>query len=68
MRYRLHIWHTYSNNDALSNVTKVNDLVSLTLTFVLKIAFSDSVAAGGIVFHKHILILLFPTLLCGIKS
>ena len=31
--------------------TKVNDLV--TVTFVLKIAFSDVVAIGGIVFHKH---------------
>ena len=52
----LHIWHAYSNNDSLSNDTKVNDLVTLTLTFVLKIAFSDYVAAGGIVFHTHTLI------------
>ena len=28
-------------NDALSNDTKVNDLVTLTLTFVLKIALLD---------------------------
>ena len=33
--------------------TKVNDLVTLTLTFVLKIAFLDFVASGDIVFHKH---------------
>ena len=38
-------------NDAPLNDTKINDL--LTLTFVLKIAFSDFVATGGIVFHKH---------------
>ena len=24
-RYRLHIWHAYSTNDALSNDTKVKD-------------------------------------------
>ena len=28
---------------------KVNDLVTLTLTFALKVAFLDFVAAGGIV-------------------
>ena len=33
------MWHAYSNNDTLANDTKVNDLVTLTLTFVLKIAF-----------------------------
>ena len=31
---RLHIWHAYSTNDALSNY-----LVTLTLTVVLKIVF-----------------------------
>ena len=41
----------YSTYDAISNYTKVNDLV--TLTFVLKISFSDYVANRGIVFHKH---------------
>ena len=30
--------------------------MTLTLTFVLKIVFSDSVVAGGIVFYKHTLI------------
>ena len=54
MRYKLHIWHAYSNNDGFSNDNKVNDLLTLTLTSMLKIAFSDSVASGGIVFHKHI--------------
>ena len=38
-------------SDALSIDTKVNDIVTLTLTFVLKIAFLDFVACGGIVFH-----------------
>ena len=31
----------------------LNDLVTLTFTFVLKIVFLNFVAAGGIVFHKH---------------
>ena len=53
-RYRLYIWHAYSTNDALSNATKANDLVTLNLTFLLKITFSDPLATGGIVFHKHI--------------
>ena len=35
----------------LAYMIRVNDLV--TLTFTLKKAFSDFVAAGGIVFHKH---------------
>ena len=35
----LHIWHAYSTNDALSSDTKVNDLVTLTLTLKLKVAF-----------------------------
>ena len=49
--FNIHIWHAYSTNDALSNDTKVNDLVTLTLTltFALKRAFLDFVAAGGIV-------------------
>ena len=42
-----------STNDVLSNNTKVNDLLTLTLTFILKIAFSDFVATGGIVFLKY---------------
>ena len=33
------IWHAYSTNDALSNDTKVNDIVTLTSTLKLKIAF-----------------------------
>ena len=43
-RWRLHIWHAYSTNDALSNDTKVNNLVTLKL----KIAFFNFVAARGI--------------------
>ena len=39
----------FGTNDALSNDTKVNDIVTLTLTIALKIAFLDFVAAGGIV-------------------
>ena len=35
------------------------DIVTLTLTFVLKRIFSDSIAAGCIVFHKHTLIFSF---------
>ena len=35
---------------------KVNDLVALTLTFMLKIAFSDFVVPRGIVLHKHMYI------------
>ena len=47
------------HSDAISIDTKVNDHV--TLTFMLKIAFSDFVVAMGIVFHQHILfaIILF---------
>ena len=30
------VWHSCATNDTLSNDTKVNDLVTLTLTFVLK--------------------------------
>ena len=49
LQVETHIWHAYSTNDALSYDTKVNDLVTLTFTFALKIAFLDFVAAGGIV-------------------
>ena len=38
-RKRLYIWHAYSTNDALLNDSKVNYLVTLTLTLKLKIAF-----------------------------
>ena len=39
--------------DALLNVIKVNDLVTFTLTFSLKIEFLDFVAAGVIVLHFY---------------
>ena len=37
--YIIIIWQAYSTNDALSNDTKVNDLVTLTLTFTLVFRF-----------------------------
>ena len=55
-------WHAYSTNDALSKDTKVNDLVTLTLTLKLKIAFWTLLPLGAyFVFHKHILIFSFDT-------
>ena len=36
-RYRLDISHAYSTNETLSNDTKDNDLVTLTMPFILKI-------------------------------
>ena len=33
--YKLYIWHAYPTNETLSNDTKVNDLVTLTVTFIL---------------------------------
>ena len=50
MRKRLHISHAYSTNDALSNDTKVNDLVTLTLTLKLKIAFWTLLSPGAYCF------------------
>ena len=46
MRQRLHTWYAYSTNDALSNNTKVNDLVSST--FLLEIVFKFSCLQGKI--------------------
>ena len=46
---------------ALSNYTKEDDHVTLTVTFVLKLAFSDFVVDVGIVFHKQI---FFPLNFC----
>ena len=37
------------------NDSKVNNLMTLTVTFMLKKAFSNFADVGGIVFHKHIL-------------
>ena len=42
------MWYRYSTDETLSNDTKVNDLVTLTVTFILKIANFDFVAALGI--------------------
>ena len=60
MRYRLHIWNSYSTNETLSNDTKVNDLVTLTL--ILKIANLDLtplLQLGAFVFHEHISFIYF---------
>ena len=38
-RYFIFYMYAYSTNDYLSNDSKVNDLVTLTLTFTQKIAF-----------------------------
>ena len=46
---RLHISHVHTAYSALLNHTKVKAFVTLTLTFTLKIAFSNFVAATGIV-------------------
>ena len=47
---RLYIWHAYSTNDAISNDTKVNDLVTLSLTFMLKKSSLGLCCHRGIVF------------------
>ena len=47
------MWHAYSTKNAFSNDTKVKNIVSLMLTFVLKIAFSNFVDTRGTMFHKH---------------
>ena len=46
--------HAYSTNDALSNDTKVNDLVTLTLTSKLKIPFSTLLPPGHSVSQTHL--------------
>ena len=48
-RQRIHIWHAYFTFNALSIDTNVNDLVTLTVIIMLKIAFSDFVFGGGMV-------------------
>ena len=48
-----HIWHPYCTNDALSNDTNVNDLVTLTLTLKLKIAFWILLPPGHSVSQTH---------------
>ena len=48
----------FGRHTAVSNDIKVNDLVTLTLTFMLRIAFSDF--AEGIVLHKYILLIHIP--------
>ena len=55
-RLRLRILHAYSTNDALSNDSKVNDLVALTVTFTLKIAFTDICFGVCLVISLHKLV------------
>ena len=54
----LRIWHSYSINKNLSNDTKVNDLVTLTMTFKLKNSHFGLDSSGEFVLHKHILLCL----------
>ena len=55
-RSRLHIWHAYSTYETLSHVKKINDIVTVTMTFrhMLKIPNVEFVAAWAFGFHKHI--------------
>ena len=46
-----------------SNYIKLNDLVTLIVIFMLKIAILDFVAVGAFLFHKHILNKVMMTLL-----
>ena len=48
----------YSTSETLLNGTKVDDFVTLTVTFTLKIAFLDFVAALGIIVLKWVIDLL----------
>ena len=53
-RLRLHIWHAHSTNNALSNDTKVNDLITMTDLRAKNSFFSYFVATGAIVFcHRY---------------
>ena len=50
----LHIWYTkpwYSTNETLSSNTKVNDLVTLTVTFILKMAVLALLLQGVLQIH-----------------
>ena len=49
-----------STDDALSIKIRFNVIVPLALIFTLKLDFSDFIAAGRIVFHKHILFVTRP--------
>ena len=48
IRDKLHMWHAHSTNETLSKDSKVDDLVILTVTFVLEITDLDFVATSGI--------------------
>ena len=47
---RLQIWHAYFTYEALSNNTKVDGLLTLSMPFMIKKTFSYLVATGCIVF------------------
>ena len=51
--------HAYSTNKTLSNGTKVNDIVTFTVTSILKIAIFECVASGGIHISQTHLVKLF---------
>ena len=63
-----YIWHAYSTYDALLNDIKVNDLVTLTLTFTLKIVFLNFFAAGGIVSVSQTLIFMICCIMVILQS
>ena len=54
----------YYTNGAISNDTKVNDLVTLAATFMFKKGFSDFVAARLIDFHTKISCLFYCAYKC----
>ena len=47
MRWKLHIWHVYFTNDALSNGIKVNYFGTFIVTFMLEFAFFDFIGPQG---------------------
>ena len=49
-----------------SNYVKLNDLVTLIVIFMLKIAILDFVAVRAFLFHKHILNKVMMTLLSNL--
>ena len=51
----VHVQNVYSTNESLSNDTRVDDFVTLTMTLMLKIAILDLFATGVLVFYKQIL-------------
>ena len=48
-----YILHVYSNHETLSN-DKVNNILPLTMTFILKEPFWTLLRPGAFLFHKHV--------------